>query len=136
MRKTIILSLLLTCGAAQAADWVLAAHSADGMEEMFVDVSSIRVAADIRHLWDKWVPTPHTNKGFGKNANKPIIYEVAKVAFNCSEETVKEDALTVYYEDGTNETVMPEVLTKRWEPIPPDTMLSDEMRFICAWKPK
>jgi hypothetical protein len=131
-----LLPLLLTCGAAQASEWVIAAHSADGTNKVLIDVSSIRIVAGIRHAWDKLVPTRHTMKGFGDNANKAVIYEVAKNAFNCSEETMKAEALIIYYEDGTNETLMPEALHQGWEAVPPDTMISDEMQFICAWKPK
>jgi hypothetical protein len=131
-RRTLSIGAL-TCCPAQAADWVFVANSTDLTEKLYVDTSSIRIEAGIRHVWDKLVPARHTMKG---NANKPILYEVAKVAFNCSEETVNEQALSVYYEDGTNETVMPEALTQGWKPIPPDTVLRLEMDFVCAWKPK
>jgi hypothetical protein len=136
MKLTILLALLLACGTAQASEWVLAAYSADGMEKVFVDVSSIRIVTSIRYAWDKLVPKPHTMRGTGENANKPIIYELSKSGFNCSDETVKVEAVVIYYKDRTNESLMPEALEKGWQPAPPDTVLSDEMHFICAWKPK
>jgi len=137
MRIPITLTVLLACNpAARASEWVLAAHSRDHSEKMFVDVSSIRIIGDVRHVWDKLVPKPNTMKGTGENAKKPITYELSKSAFNCSDETEKSESVVVYYDDGTNESLMPEALSKRWEPIPPDSVLSDEMHFVCAWKLK
>jgi hypothetical protein len=136
LQKAMMLSLLLVCGTSQASEWVVAAHSKDDMQTAFVDVSSIEIVGGIRHFWDKLFRKPHTMKGFGENANKPIIYELSKLAFNCSEETVRQQARTIYYEDGTHKIIFPRALTKGWQPIPPDTVLSDEMHFICAWKPK
>jgi hypothetical protein len=129
--------LLVACSTAQASEWVPVAESTDGTEEVFVDVSSIRIDGNIRHAWEKLVPAHHTMKGLGEYAHKHIIYELTKVVVNCSEETAKEDAVTIYYEDGTNESLMPEVVHKKgWDPVPPDSVLSFEMKFICAWKPK
>ena len=131
----LLVTLLLACGAVQASEWVSVSHSTDGADELFVDVSSIRVINGIRRAWDKWVPARQTVKGAGENSHRWVSYELGRSAFNCGEETSKIQALTIYYADGTNEHIAPEVF-KSWEPVVPDSVYGFEMQYVCAWKPK
>ena len=100
MQKTIMLALLLTCGTAQAADWVLVGKSENGGNETLVDTASIRAKGSIRQAWFKMVPERHKMQGWGPNAQKWVEHFLTKVAFNCSEETQRSEASTYYYEDG------------------------------------
>jgi hypothetical protein len=129
-----LLALLLACGTAQASNWVSIGKDAVG-HEAFVDVSSIRVVGAIRRAWFKAVYVRHTMRETGgPDANKWWSTSVHRRAFNCGEETTRSEALTVYYEDGTNGSDPAANYPTPWEPVPPDTVLSTELQFICAWK--
>ena len=97
MKRAILLVLLLACGTAQAAEWVSVNRSAgERPAELFVDVSGIKLANGIRRAWDKLAPARHTLKGSGDNARRWVSYELARVAFNCDEETERDEALAIY----------------------------------------
>jgi hypothetical protein len=129
------MAVLLACGVAQASEWASIGKSDDGKEEGFIDTSSIRISGDIRRAWVKLIYGPHTKS----DPDNPKMWEreaVAHEKFNCSDETESADALTIYYEDGTVYSLSPQLLPTPWSPVPPDTMMSDDLRFVCAWKPK
>jgi hypothetical protein len=131
-----VLALLLSCGTAQAAEWFSLGKSVAG-DETFVDVSSVRVAGPMRRAWFKTIYVPHkTKESTGPDANKWWHEGLQRKAFNCAEETARSEALTVYYEDGTNGSDPPAAYPTRWEPVVPETVLNTEMQFICAWKSK
>jgi hypothetical protein len=132
-RRLIGAALLLAVGAAQASDWVSLGKTDDGKQEIFVDVSSVRVEGDIRRAWMKFVVAPHTLRGTGPNSRKWASNSVRRDAYNCRNETHKLEALTVYFEDGTNDSYYPSAA--QWEPVAPDTVSDTVMRFVCAWKP-
>ena len=133
MQKTIMLALLLACGTAQAAEWVPVAKNSQ--LEVFVDVSSIRIAGEIRRVWLKMVVQPHSERGVGEDANKWVAYKQSREVFHCSDETHYGEALTYYYSDGSNRTVAMDP-NLAWEPVAPDTVVEAVMHFVCAWKPK
>lgn len=136
MRKTMLLGLLLAvCGVTEASEWVSAEKSVDGKVELFVDVSSIRVAGAIRHAWIKTVFGGKGQKGEGVDANKWASNGVMRNAFNCDEETSQVEAVTIYFTDGTNRSEPALIFPTPWTPVAPDTVLSTVMRFVCVWKP-
>src|ERR1022692_3370087 len=49
---------------------------------------------------------------------------------------VTAEALTIYYDDGTLWAAPAEIYPTSWEPVPPDTLKSVAMQFICVWKQK
>jgi hypothetical protein len=126
-----LLTLLLACGTAQASEWVSIGKT--NTVEIFFDVSSIRVEGLIRRAWVKRVLKPHTTKYTGGDANKWWSETRERIAFNCSDETSREEATTVYYDDGSNESSDG---TKPWMPVAPDSVGRGEMQFICAWGKK
>jgi hypothetical protein len=132
MQRTIILALLLACGTALASEWVPVAKNSQ--LEVFVDVSSIRIAGEIRRAWLKMVMQPHSERGIGADANKWVAYKQSREAIHCLNETHYGEALTEYFSDGSNHTVSqkPDIA---WEPVPPDTVFEAVMHFVCAWKP-
>jgi hypothetical protein len=147
MPKKIILALLLACGTAQAAEWVSINTSDNGKTENFVDLSSIRIPGQVRWVWIKAVYAPHTYRGEAEAhaKSKWLSDEVQRFAFNCADETVRMEALTVHYTDGSLDVhytdgsldlVPAEQFPTSWSPVEPDTVRSVQMQFICAWKPK
>jgi hypothetical protein len=136
MKRKLLLALLLACGTAQASDWVSVGKTANGQQENFVDISSIRVTGSIRRAWAKGVQAPHTERGTDDNANKWVSYYLSRETFNCREQVWRSEALTIYYDDETNGSMPAAIYPQAWEPVPPDTTLSALMQFICAWKPK
>jgi hypothetical protein len=132
MKQTILLTLLLACGTARASEWV-SLGKPDGKIEVFVDVSSIQVTDIVRRAWIKYVPEHHTARGVLRAAHTWLDYQLLHVRYDCSEQTSSTDAATEYYEDGTHHAASG---AAPWTPVPPDTVLSVEMQFICAWKPK
>lgn len=125
--------LLLACGAALASDWVSIDKSDDGKTETLVDRSTIRIDGLTRKVWSKLVNAPHSTRGVSDAAHKWVAFSVARMVFNCQEETTKLDSLQIYYEDGTNESVSGE---PGWRPVVPDTLMQREMQFVCAFKPE
>ena len=126
---------MLACGTAQAAEWVSITKSADGKQEYVVDTSSIRVASDIRRAWFKTFFVPHSMQA-PENPKKWWSAELSRDAFNCTEETHRNEAITIYYEDGTALVVPAETFPSPWAPVPPEAILDLEMKFLCAWKLK
>jgi len=138
MRRSILLAtmaLLLACGTAEASEWVSVGMSVHKIE-IFIDVSSIRVTGGIHRAWVKLVHHNHDQRGNGDDAGKWLSHSVSRDAFNCTEETTRAEALTWYFEDGTNHVVSPASYPDPWRPVAPDTIDSATMQFICAWKPK
>jgi hypothetical protein len=134
--RNLLLALLLTCGTAQAAQWVSIGKADDKTQETFVDVSTIRTVSGIRRAWTKVVFVSHTKRGDGDDANKWADYAVYRLAFNCAEVISRTEALTIYYNDGTNWSEPPERLPEPWAPVPPETVIEEAMQFIGAWGKK
>jgi hypothetical protein len=134
MKRAILFALLLACGTVQASEWVSIGKPDSGTYETFVDVSTIRIMGSVRRAWEKVVFTPHTMTGVGVDAKKWVSYAVFRAAFNCSEETATYEGLIFYYDDGTN--YFPPADTAPPSLVPPETVLSSEMQFICAWGKK
>lgn len=133
-------ALLLTCGSAEASEWASLGKSKDGTKEAFVDVSSIRIAGEIRSGWGKFVFLPHTMKGVGAASNTWQSYVLSHDAFNCSEETFRTDVINIYFEDGTVDMCSGSALAgfpeSSWTPVPPDSWREKQMRLVCEWTPK
>jgi hypothetical protein len=129
----VVLALLLASATAQASEWELVGKSETG-KELFVDVSSIEVTNKIGRAWVKLVLPPHTERGVALHATKWVRQFLKRDIFNCSEQTSNPDAVTIYYEDGTNYSV-PAIAFPRWRPVRPESMESMAMQFICARKP-
>jgi hypothetical protein len=132
---TIVL-IALACGTTQASEWVSVGKTEDAAPEVFVDVSSIRITGVIRRAWVKHVFQPHSERGVGEDQNKWESETLNREAFNCSEESIRIEALTIYYEGGGLSSAPAADSPTPWEPVAPDTVGSVKMHFICAWKPK
>jgi hypothetical protein len=129
MRTLPILLALLACATAQASEWVSIGRTDDGKTEIFVDLSSIRVAGPTRRAWVKKLRAPHSARGHGVYATKWMTSDVYLNSFNCAEETMSIGVGNYYYEDGTNSvdsSIVP------WSPVAPDTIGYNLLQFICA----
>ena len=127
-----MLTLVIVCSTAQASNWVTIGESNDGLIETFIDVSSIRIEGDVRRAWFKSVYKTHTKKSTGNG--KYWSYYVDKDAINCTQEMWRAEADIIHYEDGAYESMPAENYPKPWAPVPPDTLGSVKMQFICTWK--
>jgi len=136
VKPDLVLALLLACGTAHAADWVSLGKVDAGKREYFVHVSSIRLVDGIGRAWIKTVFEPHTKRGLHADATKWMTKQVLRSSFNCSDETVTSEGLVTYYDDGTVETVPAGSNSGPAQAVPPDTMLSAEMEYVCTWKGK
>ncbi len=135
MRNLAFVVMVMSCGAAQASNWVSIAKSDNGKIESFIDVESIRINGNIRRSWFKTVYAPRSTPD--ADNGKYLAFTVDRTAFNCSKETKQMEAMTIYYEDGSNpESPSPSLFPTAWEPVQPDTGNAANMAFICAWKPK
>ena len=133
--RIMLTTLLLACSSTQAAEWMSVLHEPRGDED-FVDVSSIKVTGNQRHAWIKSQALPHTTKGVDDGANKWVSTQLSREVFDCGEETRRTEALTTYYEDGTNYSVAETSFPATWRPIRPGTVMAYIMKFVCEWKPK
>lgn len=133
-RATIVLTLALACGAAQAANWMPVGKGKDGTQ-VAVDTASITITASVRQAWLKMVFPPHTQKGFGDNADKWVAFNLNHSSFNCKDGTSKSDSLIDNFDDGTSKEVPAEELADdRWEAVKPATALASAMKVVCEWK--
>jgi len=135
-RRLLITVLLLPWGAATGAEWVVVSWSVDDKLETLVDVSSIRITGGVRRAWSKFDYAPQTRRGADHNASKWIDYSVSRYAFNCAEELSRLEALTQYFEDGTNDSVPATLLPLPWEAVLPETLQDYTMKYVCEWKPE
>jgi hypothetical protein len=121
MQKMLLLTSLLAFGTAHSSDWVSIGKNDNGVREFFADVSSIGITGEIRWAWIKTIVRP----------DKPFSLE--RLAFNCEEGTMRWEASTLYgieINDSVGSYPTP------WKPVPPDTVGSAIIQFICKWKPK
>lgn len=124
MRLPITLIVLLMSSVAQASEWVSIGKSDKGTTEGLVDVSSIVIDGNVRRAWFKitWI---HRNS-----------YTLERDGFDCAQQMMRAEAYTMHSESGTDLKQPAESFPEQWKPIPPDTMGSTLMQFVCAWKPK
>jgi hypothetical protein len=116
-------SMLLAQGTVQASDWVSLGKNAMVATEGLVDVSSIVITGDIRRAWFKLADLHNKS------------YTVERDAFDCAQQIMRAEVYDMYHADGTV-LDLPPLPEQPWKPIPPDTMGSRLMEFVCAWKPK
>jgi hypothetical protein len=123
MRIPIILTVLLMSSVAQASEWVSIGKSDKGTEGL-VDVSSIVVDGNIRRAWFKiaWI--------------RRNSYTLERDAFDCAQQVMRAEAYTMHSGSGTDFRQSVDSFPDQWKPIPPDTMGSELMQFVCTWKPK
>jgi hypothetical protein len=134
MRKTIITALLITCGTAQAAQWVSVGKTLNGQVEAFVDLGSLRIDGYIHRARFKYVYAPRSQRD--ERVNKWDKVSFGQEAFRCADQTGRTEALNVYYEDGTHWDNPLALLPSSWTPVAPETMRDFEMRYLCTWPPK
>jgi hypothetical protein len=122
------------CGGAssRASEWVSVGKSQNSAEE-FADVANIRVDDNIRRARIKSVYAPHSEKD-PDDPSKWWTRAENQRAFNCKDGTSRRESMTVYFSDGTDFSVPAKALPTPWEPVPPDSMLNEDINFICAWK--
>jgi hypothetical protein len=109
-----------------------AIKNGDDPGQLLIDLTNI-------HLWRKiertglfqYIPKAHT---MDENRNRLILYELVNDTFECAEGMAEKLSLTVYYEDGAQQTYYPWRYpgANEWIPVRPDTTLSREMKFVCA----
>ena len=133
----LVLLVLMTCGTAQAADWVSVWKSEDGKQETFVDAANIKIEGDIRTAALKRVSAPRTERGLGDNATKWVSYQLSSGSFNCVEKTTRQESNAVYYDDGSVERYDNPMLERLgvaepWMPLPDDPIANVVMKFVCA----
>lgn len=115
----------------ETSTWMPLGTDADGENEFSVAVSSIKVNGAIRRAWVKRVSAPKA----GDAAVEPgewVSYSLSRYAFNCQRELWRIEALIQYYEDGTAWSAPARIFPNPWGPVPPDSVLNDELRFVCA----
>jgi hypothetical protein len=118
----------------EASKWVPVSEAQHGGEE-FADVASIEIEGDIRRAQIKSAFAPHTEK----DPNDPSKWWESKVnqmAFNCKEGTSRRESMTINYSDGTQFSIPSDRLPESWKPVQPNTMLNEDILFICGWKAK
>ena len=129
-RRIFAVALMLFVGVAHASDWQFLRASHDGKLKLYLDVSSVRATVAERRVWAKFVFLPHTNR----QGKKWVQDSVVRMAFNCEDETNREEAVTMHYADGSSDIAPDYAFPTSWTPVAPDTLAEDAMRFVCASK--
>jgi hypothetical protein len=105
-------------------------ESGNGPGQLLVDVATVRLWRKVeRYASFQYIPKSRT---MDENRNKPVLDELIRDAFKCSEGTAQKISLTVYYEDGTQQLYYPWGYGAPWKRVSADTALSREMKFVCA----
>jgi hypothetical protein len=123
------------CGGtpSHASHWISVAKSEDGSEE-FADLANIQVADKVRVARIRSVYPPHSVL---KDQNEPSTWWTSAETtrgFNCEENTARRESLTVYFSDGTDSSIPAKNLPTPWKTVGRDSMIWQEITFICAWK--
>ncbi|MGA2191693.1 MAG: surface-adhesin E family protein [Steroidobacteraceae bacterium] len=116
----------------QASDWVSVGKSEDGSEE-FADIANIRVDDNIRRARIKSVYAPQSQRD-RDDPTKWWSSAENQRAFNCKEGTSRRESMTIFFSDGTDLSIPAKNLPTPWAPVSPNTMLGEDINFICAWK--
>ena len=125
-------TVLLISGMAESAEWLRIGRSQDRKVEVFVDVTSIRAERTIRRALTKYDYAQRSQEVAGHDRAKWIDYSQFRKVFNCAEEMSKTEAITLYLEDGTTESVPAELDPEPWKPVAPNTLAHVEMKFVCS----
>jgi hypothetical protein len=131
MDRIILVALLLMCSVAQASTWQLV--SSDVKNEDYVDTTTIRVSGHIRSAWIKAVFAPSAMRD-PRGTSGWVDHFVALRQYNCADETERTVEITMYLNDGTNNST--QATTTAWRSVRPDSLDKGVMDFICAWNPK
>jgi hypothetical protein len=136
--RWIVLVLLLTSGTAEAVEWVSLGKPGNANRETFVDASGIRIDGNIRTSASKVVLASHTVAGAGEATNKWITEITYQITFDCGDRRSRVDAMTTYFEDGTNWSEPESAFPKPWVTVPPGfhSNWTALMQYVCAWTPK
>jgi hypothetical protein len=139
MRKhsgMVLVVLLLASGTTWAAGWVSLGKVENGNKETFVDVSSIRIDGKIRSSTSKVVLAPHTVAGAGESASKWISEITYRFTFRCAQRSSRIDAMTAYFDDGTQWSEPATAFPKPWVTVSPgfQSNWTALMDFVCERK--
>jgi TPR repeat protein len=121
------------------AQWALVGEYPKQGAKVFADLSSVRVAGNIRRVWIKWQYYPRPNTSMND-----ILYGTA---FNCLEGTNRDETIIIqnlggerFTEEGRNSgegapwDIPRGASAKEWLPLPAGTPWSDAMDFVCRWQ--
>lgn len=120
--------------AAPQAGWVTYGQTADGKFTGMIDVSSIRIEGDIRRVWLKGIPAPHTQRGSGANSQRWLSYELQLWSLNCRDHVGRYEAFYNFFEDASSWEMPADAFPRSWEPIPPGTGIEAAMEMTCGWQ--
>lgn len=119
-------------GKKAAGNWVAVTARDNAAGAYFVNTASFQGSEDLRSVWEKHVFPPHTEKWQGKWVN----YAMDHWQFDCTQERVKLDARTDYYEDGTHWIADAKLISSTaWHRVAADTIKDGEMKLLCDWQP-
>ena len=118
-------TLVLMSGTAMSAEWLNIGRSKDRKIEVLVDMTSIRAERNIRRASTKYDYADGTQEVAGHDPAKWLDYSLFRKAFNCAEEMSKTEAITLYFEDGTTESVAAESDPEPWKPVVPEIYSRD-----------
>lgn len=124
--------LVLISGTAASAEWLDIGRSADRKIRVFVDVTTIHAEGNIRWALTKYDYEERTQEVASHDPAKWIDYTLYRKAVNCAEEMGRTEAITLYFEDGTTESVITEPDPEPWKPVLPETLMAVEMKFVCS----
>jgi len=111
--------------------WTLVGESDNGELKVFFDLSTLRVNGGVRHVWAKEVSARAADAD-----DQEIDHEIVLEAFDCQNGMERWESFTQYLTNGKVIHAAPELFPKPWSPVPPDTVVGNMMKYICAGKPR
>ena len=132
--RTLLLTFLMVCGSSQASEWVSLGKDSSGKRTSFIDASTIEIYGDLRRASFKTVIAPRVEQGIGSHSSTWVISATQRLAFRCMEEMLRDEALVLHFEDGSDEAARASEYPSPWRAFAPDTQEGRMADFICSWR--
>ena len=127
MRKVILMMLLAVSSSNAVAEWVEVGGNKD--TTAYADLATIHKAGDRVKMWELF-----DFKTARKLSNGELVMSMrGQVEYDCKEEQSRK--LLVSYHSGNmgrGETVRAESDTRKWMPVPPETLVKTMWKTACG----
>jgi hypothetical protein len=132
--RALLLTLLMACGSLQASEWVSLGKDSSGKRTSYVDASTIEISGDLRRASFKTVIAPRVEQGTGSHSSTWVISASQRLAFLCVEGQLRDEALLLHFEDGSDEESRASQYPSPWRAFAPDTREGRMADFLCSWR--
>ena len=131
IRTLMICVCALSCTSAQASNWIWVGTSGDNTTIEFIDTTTIRINNLIRSVWNKKTFKRHSSPD---PAEPHRYWKTALVlaTYNCATHVWRQEASTIYFEDGGAYSEPESHFPTAWAHVRPDSSGEAIMKRLCV----